>query len=414
MFELEFQVEKEFWDVLEKYPSNTCSKCKGLVEISMEHLNVKIENKEIDFEEIPLLKCTNCSNVLLTYYAQTMLSDYYNELLKRNKVAVKISFNENYRKYNYASRCDYIYDHRDYYSIPCLNLDYESGEEGFLTPVYFKKKALVYFVGVPEYDVDIFSKSYGIISKKSNNPKFKYEWDAPFGFNTKGKLIFWLGDLDSMDEETQDILRSFNLESDHLLIDSEFYQAQLNCIFSEPIPEQQIIISKNLFIANIKKRFEIDISHLEEECVKEAESISSPLLFTETYIKVIIQSLDKVLVEGFSAKRLRELYLKLCPKYNIDEDYKKWKSIKLLEQVLFFLANESNVTIDVDKTMSALYLLNDYRICLSHLLSEQSLNEKTSHIANVLGVDDFNKQEDIYLKEIAGLNTLFKQLSMLS
>ena len=62
---------------------------------------------------------------------------------------------------------------------------------------------------------------------------------APFGFNTNGKLIMWLGDIDDMDDKTKGILKQFNVPSDHLLIDSEFYQAQMKCIFSEPIIEKE-------------------------------------------------------------------------------------------------------------------------------------------------------------------------------
>lgn len=49
----------------------------------------------------------------------------------------------------------------------------------------------------------------------------------------------WLGDIDDMDDKTKGILKPFNVPSDHLLIDSEFYQAQMKCIFSVPIIEKE-------------------------------------------------------------------------------------------------------------------------------------------------------------------------------
>ncbi|MGC5145432.1 hypothetical protein, partial [Escherichia coli] len=75
---------------------------------------------------------------------------------------------------------------------------------------------------------------------------------VPFGFNSNGKLVFWLGDLNYMDEQSQAILKGFNLDSDHLIIDPEFYQAQMNCIFSNPIKEKQILMNKDGFISNVK------------------------------------------------------------------------------------------------------------------------------------------------------------------
>lgn len=66
----------------------------------------------------------------------------------------------------------------------------------------------------------------------------------------------WLGDIDDMDDKTKDILKPFNVLSDHLLIDSEFYQAQMKCIFSEAIIEKRILINKKeIIISNIKKKY---------------------------------------------------------------------------------------------------------------------------------------------------------------
>ena len=35
-----------------------------------------------------------------------------------------------------------------------------------MTPVYFDRKALIYFISVPDFEVDIFSETYGHIGKK--------------------------------------------------------------------------------------------------------------------------------------------------------------------------------------------------------------------------------------------------------
>ena len=67
----------------------------------------------------------------------------------------------------------------------------------------------------------------------------------------------WLGDIDDMDDKTKGILKSFNVPSDHLLIDSEFYQGQMKCVFSEPIIEKRILINKEAFISNIKKKHSV-------------------------------------------------------------------------------------------------------------------------------------------------------------
>lgn len=52
--------------------------------------------------------------------------------------------------------------------MPGLCYDDEHSVEGFLTPVYFEKEALVFFLAMPEYEVEIFSESYGYFAKKDS------------------------------------------------------------------------------------------------------------------------------------------------------------------------------------------------------------------------------------------------------
>ena len=61
--------------------------------------------------------------------------------------------------------------------------------------IIFDRKALIYFISVPDFEVDIFSETYGYIGKKDLEGIYQYDWSAPFGFNSNGKLVFWLGDL---------------------------------------------------------------------------------------------------------------------------------------------------------------------------------------------------------------------------
>jgi hypothetical protein len=131
------------------------------------------------------------------------------------------------KKFQYCIEQDYEYDHKDYYNIPGLSYDEEHSVEGFLTPVYFEKEALVYFLAVPEYEVEIFSESYGYFAKKDLSGVYAYDWNVPFGFNTNGKLVMWLGDINEMDDKTKAIMKAFNIPSDHLITGSEFYQAQM-------------------------------------------------------------------------------------------------------------------------------------------------------------------------------------------
>jgi hypothetical protein len=149
------------------------------------------------------------------------------------------------------------------------------------------------YIGIETiYEVEIFSESYGYIAKKDFSGLYQYDWNVPFGFNTNGKLIMWLGDIDDMDDKTKGILKPFNVPSDHLLIDSEFYQAQMKCVFREPIIEKRILINKEAFISNIKKKHSVDLSHLTDECQEHEKKVKKPVVFTETAVAEVINAYD--------------------------------------------------------------------------------------------------------------------------
>lgn len=262
--------------------------------------------------------------------------------------------------------------------------------------------------------MDIFSETYGHIGKKDPEGVYIYDWDVPFGFNSNGKLVFWLGDLNYMDTQSQAILKGFNVDSDHLIVDSEFFQAQMNCTFSKPIIEKQILMNKDSFISNIKKKYNIDLAHLDEECSEHAKNIKRPLVFTEQSVSGVINAFDKVLVEGFNAGRLRELYEALYSENERDAQYGKWQSIRLIKEILLKFCNGIGNMIDVEKLISPLYILHDYRIYFDHLLSMDKQESTKAHIVATLGVQNFSEQEAIYLEEIDRLNKLFQYLVLLS
>ena len=243
---------------------------------------------------------------------------------------------------------------------------------------------------------------------------YQYDWSVPFGFNSNGKLVFWLGDLNYMDAQSQAILKGFNVDSDHLIIDSEFFQAQMNCMFSRPIKEKQILMNKDNFILNVKKKYNIDLTHLEKECSSQTENIGRPLVFTEQSISGVINAFDKVLVEGFDVGQLRELYKTLYTESERDAQYEEWQSIRLIKEILLKWCEKLEDTIDVETLVSPLYILHDYRIYLDHLLSEEKQENTKMHIVETLGVHNFEEQEAIYFEEIERLDKLFQYLVLLS
>ena len=166
--------------------------------------------------------------------------------------------------------------------------------------------------------------------------------------------------------------------------------------------------------ANIKKKYSIDLSHLDRECFEHAKNIIRPLVFTEQSVSGVINAFDKVLVEGFDVEQLRKLYETLYIENQRDNQYTRWQSIRLIKALLVKLCEGIDHTIDIELLISPLYILHDYRIYFDHLLSIEKQENTQAHIIETLGIESFSEQEMIYMEEIKRLNRLFQHLALLS
>lgn len=227
-----YKSEDDFKESLKRIRTDKCELCDGCCELAECDTYVGIDDIRLQFPDNLVLKCKVCGNAYMPRHFIRAVNYWYHYALEKGEKNGRFPRREYECRYKYCVEQNFLYDYRDHLNIPGLCLD-EDNTDGFLTPVYFNKQVLVYFCVSSEYEVNIFSETYGDIRKL--NDSGNYEWDIAFGFNSNDKLVFWLGDLDAIDSTTLGILKGFNVESDHKLIDSEFYQAQLNYIFSQPI-----------------------------------------------------------------------------------------------------------------------------------------------------------------------------------
>ena len=72
----------------------------------------------------------------------------------------------------------------------------------------------------------------------------------------------------------------------------------MNCIFSAPIIENQIINNKKKFIENTLDQENIDLNHLAEECDGYESKLCRPVIYTPNSVFEQVNLLDKILVEG--------------------------------------------------------------------------------------------------------------------
>ena len=137
---------------------------------------------------------------------------------------------------------------------------------------------------------------------------YKDEFEIPFGINTNKKVVFWLGDLDKLDSATQNYLKINNIESDHRIIDSEFYDAQLKVIWSDPIIERQIINLRNKMYDTLKQKHSLDLHHLDKEVINEIENIIKPITYSDLEVKPVISALHKILIEAVNISNFKNYY----------------------------------------------------------------------------------------------------------
>ena len=77
-----FDTEDQFIAFLNSpYQMDRCGKCQGLVEVSIEPVYLSVDGRILDFEDLPLLKCTACGRLYLTDYAKDVLGGCYSDLL---------------------------------------------------------------------------------------------------------------------------------------------------------------------------------------------------------------------------------------------------------------------------------------------------------------------------------------------
>ena len=86
----------------------------------------------------------------------------------------------------------------------------------------------------------------------------------------------------------------------------------------------------------------------------------------QPYVKpCFLPNEDNNILDTYKEKRAKALY----SEDERDAQYGKWQSIRLIKEILLKLCYGIENAIDVEKLISPLYILHDYRIYLDHLLS---------------------------------------------
>jgi hypothetical protein len=375
-----------------------CHKCGKPVELTCELYKILIEERLIEIDSLPQLKCIECGEKFLSEKSKSVIIYLYEKLVQQNQVALRTTFKHLNKQYPFCEKYNFKYDYRDYENVPGLT---GFTGDGFLTPVFFKKTALVYFMHHPDYELNLGSETYGDI-------KYKDEFHIDFGINMNGNLVMWLGDLDKLNDETLTFLKIHNIDSDHTFINSEFYRAQMRCIFSEPIKEIQIINLRIKLYILLKQKFGLELNHLDEEVIFVLEDIKKPILFSETEVRPVISSLHKILIEAVNVGNFKTFYRNTANP--VERSHNDWLSIKFYEYLLNFLSKGQKTADEIKYLIAPLYLLNDLRIYYFHIINAEKQESVRQNIVACLELTSFDNTPELYNKMIDRLFALFEYL----
>lgn len=323
-----------------------CAKCKRPMDLVFRPFADAVSGIEISIEGLPILWCHACDLTALPDRTRASIMFAHEAAAK----AGQTRFTSRRRKIeqNFGfTRVPFAYDPDDYFYYPGLARPLDVG---FLTPVFFDKRVLVKYDIAPDYAVRFASPTYGEIAAEG--------FSIPFGINRHGAVIMWLGDVARLPLPEQHYLMSENRPSDHC-IGSEFYEAQIECVFTPPPPESRLFQARSAFHDACFQRFGTKIAHLEVAVLDLATSLVRPVLDTRREHQIMADTLNKIHVESLDNGALERLLRTL------GVEAQGTGSLKRLQALLETLDGTAG------QLLSPFYVLYDLRIAYSHLRSDE-------------------------------------------
>ncbi|MFH7566539.1 hypothetical protein [Oceanimonas smirnovii] len=368
-----------------------CDKCQGHLDLVFSDFHELVTSVDIEIKGLPMLHCESCDKSFFPDDSRFAVIHLHEQAYKKYSNKVTVTRNKTNQDFGFGV-APFIYDSDDYKYIPGLKRPWD---EGFLTPVFFKREVLLKYDSSPTYRLSFASTTYGEIRRGD-------DFSMPFGINKNGKVIMWLGDIARLPDAEQYYLRSENIESDHS-IGSEFYDGQIECIFTDLSKEDGLFKNRSTFLEACFNKFGIKIAHLDSEVFDLSVSFNAPVVDTEKERRHVADTLNKIYLESFDNKALGGVISQL------GGDPKSLGSIKRLQKVIEL----SCPSADIPALMSPFYILYNLRVVYSHIGSKQSEQEKLDFVISRLGLGGNSGLMEIYPTLVEKLGESYKRLTEL-
>ena len=367
-----------------------CDRCHQHTILSYTTFDETIEDVHIIIKGLPVLVCVRCKTRYLPNRSRGAIIYAFEQATKNKQGTVKITRKKTTENFGLTG-VPFIYDSDDYYYIPGLIREHDPG---YLTPVFFNSEVLLKFDNSPEYRITFASKTYGDIRRSD-------DYSIPFGINQNRKVIMWLGDVATLPTNEQYYLRSENVESDHM-IGSEFYDGQIECIFTDLSPEDELMKARSEFHECAFKTFGRRLTHLDTETLSLIEQLKPPVVQTEKEIRHILDLLNKINVESLNVGVIGEL----LQERGVAQE--RLGSLKKLQKLYEFEYPSRNIS----DAISPLFILYDLRVGYSHLTSKRKRDEILASTCERLGLKaGATGFDEIYTRLVASLTQCYSQLT---
>jgi hypothetical protein len=359
-----------------KIESLRCNNCDEWLKLILGEQIFKIGDITINVKDFPILDCPKCCSKYLPNQSLKAIDYWISEAEKFGKKAMVLSFKPEVsrkKRFDYCKDVEFKYDPIDYYHIPGL---WRPWNEGYLTPVFFNKDLLIKFYNHPDYLVEFSSDTYGLIRTKGIA--------ICFGINRSGKIILWLGEIEGLSYKEKLYLASNNIDSDHDIA-SEFYQGQIEAIFTEPSKEEKIIEELNKFNEKVFKKYNIKLLQLDNEAIPIMGKIKKPIFYNEEEVGKVIEAFFKLLIERINTQKLKRNIGNL-------KELKDLGGIRTFEEWLVKKMGFDNAK----KSIEPLFILYDLRKISAHLFSETESQKLLKECIERLSLSSDVSYEEIY------------------
>lgn len=273
---------------------------------------------------------------------------------------------------------NFRFDVDDVRQIPGLARHWDS-EEPFLTPVFFNSEVLVRYFHDPRYTCTFSSESYGQIGALDDS------FDLVFGINSNGKVFAWLGDLQKLPVDQQQYLVLENVESDHSVV-SDFYEAQINIVYTSPIVEVDILLTKYKLCEAFNSSYGFALFQNTREPrwpdIRKQCSKYKRIQFNDwDDLKRFVSEWYEVLVEDINLAGLRKYFH--AAGLELKEDLRE---LKTFEQFM------SQVLKDNKNLVAPLFYLGDLRVWADH----RNADKRLQSVLKSLSLEETAKPELLY------------------